>query len=165
MDLVAVVVEGDDRTPSVHAWADGLRVDGSSVVHLQEGLGQDLPVASKFDPFGVDDPERSGGHFGQHGGEWIEPVEEWLGLRVQVYEDPAPPGLAPHCGKPSLGLVQLHEVPFVGHSDQLAGQVVAPGVKLAGEHAGRATLAPDHRGSAVAAGVVEGPHQPVVASR
>ena len=43
--LVAVVEQRDHRAAGVERRADRLRVDRAGVVHLEEGLGEDLPVA------------------------------------------------------------------------------------------------------------------------
>ena len=142
---------------------DRLRVDRASVVHLQERLRQDLPVAAEVDLLDVDHPKRRGRQLRQEARDRIEEVQQRPGSRIEVHEVPATPGLAAHRRQAPLTLVEIDEVPLVRDLHELAGQVVAPRVELAGEPARRAALVPHHRCPPVAAGVVEPPHDAVLA--
>ena len=158
--LVAVRVERHHRATTVEGGGHGLTVDRAGVVHLEEALGQDLPVAAHRHRLGVDHPHGCRRQLLEHRRERLQPVEQGHGVVVEVDEVPPAPSLAAHRRQAALLLLQPDEVALVGHPHEVAAEVVAPRVVLAHEHAGRPAL-PPHDGSApVAAGVVEGPDRP-----
>ena len=134
------------------------------MVHLQEGFGEDLPVAAELDLLDVDHPERCRRHLGQESREGIEPVEQRPCVGVEVDELPAAPRLATHRWQASLAPVEIDEVALVGHPHELPGKVVAPRMELTGQHARRAATRPHHRRAPMPAGVVEPPHDAVLAA-
>ena len=77
---------------------------------------------------------------------------------------PAAPRLTTHRWEPSLALVEIDEIALVRHPHELSGQVVAPRMELAGQHAsGAATPAHDGR-APMAAHVVEPPYDAILTS-
>ena len=137
-------------------------MDRAGVVHLQEGFGEDLPVATELDVFDVDHPKRRFGHLGQQPRQRIQPLEQRPGVRIEVDEVPAAPGLGTHRWKAPFALVEIDEVALVGYPNQLPCQVVAPRVELTCQHARRSATAAHDRRAPMAARVVEGAHHAIL---
>ena len=74
--LVPVVEQRDHGAARVERRTDRRRVDRAGVVHLEEGLGEDLPVAVERHALVVDHPQRRGGHLRQQPGDRVEPVHQ-----------------------------------------------------------------------------------------
>ena len=162
--LMAVVEQRDHRAARVKRRRDGHGVNRAGVVHLEESLGHDLPIAVEFDRRGVEPAQRRCGNVGQQRGQRIEEVKQRHGIGVEVDEPPASPPFAADRRQRSISGAQPDEVSFVGNCHQLPAQVIAPRVVLACEPA-RSALVASHDGrAAMTTRVVERAHLIVLAT-
>ncbi len=150
------------RTPVVEHRHAVVGVDVLEVVHLEERLGGDLPVARHEHALAIDLAEVLAVEGREHLGCAADPVSQRCGVGVRVDEHEALEHLARDRRQAPLLPVEVHEVAFVGERHERAAvDLVGPGVVLAAQSSRRAALVAHDRRTAMLAGVVERADDPV----
>ena len=139
-------------------------VHRAHVVHLEEGVDHELPVAGQLVHLRAHSAHGGAVDLGHLRGDGTEELEQRDRIDVLVDEDPSVPCLAAHRDEAQRSRVEVREAPPIGHRLERAVGAVGPRVVLAGQSPGRAAVVAGHRRATVATGVVERPQDAVVAT-